>query len=97
MGGSYFRNGIALNIIEAAADPAEESWLNINRIDEVVHYLLHEFPACGILTFAAIRGNAAAGGVALAAACDFAIAGAEVVLSPSYRAIGLYGSEYHTV
>lgn len=97
MGGSYFSNGIALNVIEAADSPAEESWLNINRIDDVVHYILHEFPSRGILTIAAIRGNAAAGGVALATACDIAIAGSEVVLNPAYRAIGLYGSEYHTI
>jgi enoyl-CoA hydratase/carnithine racemase len=97
MGGSYFSNGIALNVIEAAKDPAEESWLNINRIDDVVHYILHEFPARGILTIAAIRGNAAAGGVALAAACDVTIAGSEVVLNPAYRAIGLSGSEYHSL
>ena len=37
VGGSYFRNGIAFNVIEAAEDPAQESWLNINRIDDVVH------------------------------------------------------------
>ena len=97
MGGTYFSNGIALNVIEASEDPAEESWLNINRINDVVHYILHEFPARGILTIAAIRGNAAAGGVALAAACDIVIAGAEVVLNPAYRAIGLSGSEYHTL
>ena len=97
MGGSYFSNGIALNVIEAADDPAQESWLNINRIDDVVHYILHEFPARGILTIAAIRGNAAAGGVALAAACDISVAGSEVVLNPAYRAVGLYGSEYHTL
>lgn len=97
MGGSYFSNGIALNVIEAAADPAYESWLNINRIDDVVHFILHELPARGILSIAAIRGNAAAGGVALATACDFVIAGSDVVLNPAYRAIGLSGSEYHTV
>lgn len=97
MGGSYFSNGIALNVIEAAVDPAQESWLNINRIDDVVQYLLHEFPSRNILTVAAMRGNAAAGGVALATACDFVIAGAEVVLNPAYRAVGLYGSEYHTI
>lgn len=44
-----------------------------------------------------MRGNAAAGGVALAAACDVVIAGADIVLNPAYRAIGLYGSEYHTL
>lgn len=97
MGGSYFGNGIALNVIEASDDPAVESWLNINRIDDVAHYLLHEFPSRGIRTVAAIRGNAAAGGVALASACDIVIAGAHVVLNPAYRAVGLYGSEYHTL
>jgi len=97
MGGSYFSNGIALNVIEAASDPAQESWLNINRIDDVVHHILHEFPSRNITTIAALRGNAAAGGVALATACDFVIAGSDVVLNPAYRGIGLYGSEYHTL
>ncbi|KAM3414335.1 hypothetical protein BST61_g10982 [Cercospora zeina] len=97
MGGSYFSNGIALNVIEASPDPSLESWLNINRIDDVVHYLLHEFPARNIITVAAIRGNAAAGGVALATACDIVIAGQSVVLNPAYRGVGLFGSEYHTL
>lgn len=98
MGGpGYFSNGIHLNVIEAAADPALESWNNINRINDVVYYLLHEFPSRNILTFSGIRGNAAAGGVALATASDCVIAGAEVVLNPAYRALGLYGSEYHSV
>jgi enoyl-CoA hydratase/carnithine racemase/methionyl-tRNA formyltransferase len=97
MGGSYFSNGISLNVIEAASDPAQESWLNINRIDDVVHYILQEFPSRNITTIAALRGNAAAGGVAMATACDFVIAGSEIVLNPAYRAIGLYGSEYHTL
>ena len=97
MGGAYFSNGIALNVIESAADPAVESWLNINRIDDVVQYLLQEFPSRNMLTVAAVRGNAAAGGVALAAACDVVVAGQNVVLNPAYRAVGLYGSEYHTV
>lgn len=98
MGGSgYFSNGIHLNVIEAAADPALESWNNINRINDVVYYLLHEFPRRQILTFAGIRGNAAAGGVALATACDCVIAGADVVLNPAYRALGLFGSEYHSI
>lgn len=97
MGGTYFSNGIALNVIEAAQDPSAESWLNINRIDDAVYYLLHEFPSRGILTVSGIRGNAAAGGVALAAACDVVIAGANVVLNPAYRAVGLFGSEFHTL
>lgn len=98
MGGSgYFSNGIHLNVIEAAADPSLESWNNINRINDVVYYLLHEFPKRNILTLAGIRGNAAAGGVALATACDCVVAGADVVLNPAYRALGLYGSEYHSI
>jgi enoyl-CoA hydratase/carnithine racemase len=97
MGGSYFSNGIALNVIESAICPATESWLNINRINDVVHHILHEFPAHGIVTIAALRGNAAAGGVALAAACDVVISGSSVVLNPAYRAVGLFGSEYHTL
>ncbi|KAI5456126.1 hydrogenase maturation factor hoxX [Mariannaea sp. PMI_226] len=98
MGGtSYFSNGIHLNVIETSVDPAHESWENINRIDDVVFYLLHEFPKRNILTVAAIRGNCAAGGVAVAAACDQVIAGADIVLNPAYRALGLYGSEYHTL
>ncbi|EMD00172.1 hypothetical protein BAUCODRAFT_119729 [Baudoinia panamericana UAMH 10762] len=97
MGGTYFSNGIALNVIEAAGDSSAESWLNINRINDIIYYLLHEFPVRKILTFASIRGNAAAGGVALAAACDFVMAGSEVVLNPAYRAVGLSGSEFHTL
>lgn len=98
MGGAgYFSNGIHLNVIEDAADPAQESWNNINRINDVVYYLLHEFPSRNILTIAGIRGNAAAGGVAMATACDCVVAGSDVVLNPAYRALGLYGSEYHSI
>ncbi|KAH8660431.1 formyl transferase domain-containing protein [Xylariales sp. PMI_506] len=96
-GAAYFSNGIHLNVIETAPDPAFESWENINLINDVVYYLLHEFPKNNILTVAAIRGNCAAGGVALAAACDEVVAGTDVVLNPAYRAVGLYGSEYHTL
>jgi enoyl-CoA hydratase/carnithine racemase len=63
----------------------------------VVLYLLDTFRQHNMLTIAGVRGNAAAGGVAFAAACDIVIAGAEVVLNPAYRGIGLYGSEYHTI
>ncbi|KAF4448062.1 hypothetical protein F53441_8493 [Fusarium austroafricanum] len=98
MGGdSYFSNGIALNVIEGSGDPAAESWSNINRIDDVVQMLLEIFPRKNITTIAAMRGNCAAGGVALAAACDVVIAGSEAVLNPAYRALGLHGSEYHSL
>jgi enoyl-CoA hydratase/carnithine racemase/methionyl-tRNA formyltransferase len=97
MGGAYFSNGIALNVIEASSDPSQTSWENINRIDDVVFHLLHSFKAASIPTIAAMKGNAAAGGVALATSCDIVISGADVVLNPAYRGIGLYGSEYHTL
>lgn len=96
-GRRYFSNGIHLNVIEAADDPALESWVNINAINDVVLLLLDDFAAKGITTISAIRGNAAAGGVALAAAADLVIAGENVVLNPAYRTLGLYGSEYHTI
>ncbi|KAM4060953.1 enoyl-CoA hydratase/isomerase domain-containing protein [Hirsutella rhossiliensis] len=98
MGGrSYFSNGIHLNVIEAAADPAQESWHNINAINDIVECILCQFPGRGIATLAAIRGNCAAGGVALATACDTVLAGENVVLNPAYRALGLHGSEFHSL
>lgn len=97
LGGAYFSNGIHLNVIESSLDPAQESWANINAIDDVILLILHDFAARGIITVAALRGNAAAGGVALAAAADLVLAGEHVVVNPAYRALGLYGSEYHTI
>lgn len=98
MGGeSYFSNGIALNVIEASCDPSAESWRNINRIDDVVNIILEVFPQKNVMTISAMRGNCAAGGVALATACDVAMASTHSVLNPAYRALGLYGSEYHSL
>ncbi|KAG9856671.1 SGT1-domain-containing protein, partial [Aureobasidium melanogenum] len=97
LGGAYFSNGIHLNVIESSPDPAHESWANINAIDDVVLLVLQDFAVRGITTVAALRGNAAAGGVALAAAADLVLAGEHVVVNPAYRALGLFGSEYHTV
>jgi len=53
----FFANGIHLNVIQAAADPAAESWRNINAIDDLVHAILTN---TGQLTVAALAGNAAA-------------------------------------
>lgn len=98
MGGhSYFSNGIHLNVNEAAVDPALESWYNINAINDVVESILLDFPSRGIVTVAGVRGNCAAGGVALAAACDVVLASQNVVLNPAYRALGLHGSEFHSL
>lgn len=94
LGGSgYFSNGIALNVIEGSADPSAEGWANINAIDDCVEALL---APKGVLTFAAMRGNAAAGGLAVATAADFVISTESAVLNPHYRGLGLYGSEWHT-
>lgn len=89
----FFSNGIHLNVIEAAADPAEESWANINAIDDLVHAVL---TTTDRLLVAALGGNAAAGGVMLALAADEVWCRSAVVLNPHYRLMGLYGSEYWT-
>jgi putative two-component system hydrogenase maturation factor HypX/HoxX len=95
MGGpDFWSNGIHLNVIEAAPTPADESWANINAIDDVALEIL----ACdGHLTVAALQGNAGAGGVFLALAADRVLARRGVVLNPHYKGMGnLYGSEYWT-
>jgi putative two-component system protein, hydrogenase maturation factor HypX/HoxX len=89
----FFANGIHLNVIQAADDPAEESWRNINAIDDLVHAIL---TTTGKLTVAALAGNAAAGGVMLALAADQVWCRAGAVLNPHYRLMGLHGSEYWT-
>jgi putative two-component system hydrogenase maturation factor HypX/HoxX len=88
-----FCNGIHLNVIEAAEDPAAESWRNINAIDDLVEAIL---TTTGKLTVAAIAGNAAAGGLMLALAADQVWCRAGAVLNPHYRLMGLHGSEYWT-
>jgi putative two-component system protein, hydrogenase maturation factor HypX/HoxX len=40
-GVDIFSNGIHLNVIEAAAEPASESWRNINAIDDLVLEILN--------------------------------------------------------
>ncbi|GAA2251842.1 hydrogenase maturation protein [Kitasatospora cystarginea] len=92
-GRDFFSNGIHLNVIEAAADPAEESWRNINAIDDLVAAVL---TTTDRLVVAALGGNAAAGGVMLALAADDVWCRAGVLLNPHYRLMGLYGSEYWT-
>jgi len=95
MGGpDFWSNGIHLNVIEASATPADESWANINAIDDVAR----EIMTCDRhLTMAALRGNAGAGGVFLALSADRVLAREGVVLNPHYKGMGnLYGSEYWT-
>ena len=95
MGGrDFWSNGIDLNRIEAADDPAEESWNNIQAMNDLVHAIL---TADNQITIAAMYGSAGAGGVMLALAADRVLARDEIVLNPHYKRMGgLYGSEYWT-
>ncbi len=95
MGGrDFFSNGIHLNVIEAAEDPAAESWRNLLAIDDVVREIVE---TDSHLVISALAGDAAAGGVPFALAADYAVAREDVVLNPYYGHMGgLYGSEYWT-
>jgi putative two-component system protein, hydrogenase maturation factor HypX/HoxX len=92
-GEDFWSNGIHLNCIESAQNPARESWRNINAIDDVIHEILTTHNK---LTVAALRSNAGAGGAIMPLACDKICARNGVVLNPHYLTMGLYGSEYWT-
>jgi putative two-component system protein, hydrogenase maturation factor HypX/HoxX len=93
-GSDFWSNGIHLNTIEAAESPADESWANINSIDDLAEAILR----CETqLTVAAVGGNAGAGGCFLARAADFVWVRDGVMLNPHYKNMGnLYGSEFWT-
>ncbi|OLB45350.1 MAG: hypothetical protein AUH05_03435 [Ktedonobacter sp. 13_2_20CM_53_11] len=95
MGGpDFWSNGIHLNVIEAANDPAQESWRNIQAMNDLVRELI---TTESHLVISALQGNAAAGGVILALAADCIYARKGIVLNPHYKGMGkLYGSEYWT-
>lgn len=92
-GEDFWSNGIHLNCIQASADPARESWRNINAIDDVVCEIIN---ITNKVTVAALRNNAGAGGAIMPLACDKIFARDGVVLNPHYLTMGLYGSEYWT-
>lgn len=94
MGGlDFWSNGIHLNTIEAADNPADESWRNINAINDIIkEIILTDYH----LVISAIRGNAAAGGVFIALAADKVVAQNVIILNPHYKKMGIYGSEYWT-
>ena len=93
-GPDFWSNGIDLNRIEAADDPADESWRNINAMNDLVRGIIVNDRQ---LTVAALGGNAGAGGAFLALAADRVLARNGIILNPHYRAMGnLYGSEYWT-
>ncbi|RYY75093.1 MAG: sensor protein hoxX [Gammaproteobacteria bacterium] len=92
-GEDFWSNGIHLNCIQAAVDPARESWRNINAIDDVVHEIIS---MTNKLTVAGLRNNAGAGGAIMPLACDKVLARDGIVLNPHYLTMGLFGSEYWT-
>ncbi|MCH0572203.1 hydrogenase maturation protein [Streptomyces sp. MUM 136J] len=92
-GRDFFSNGIHLNVIEAASDPAGEAWTNLTAMNDLVEAVLRTTDR---LVVAALGGNAAAGGVMLALAADEVWCRTGAVLNPHYRRMGLYGSEFWT-
>lgn len=93
-GEDFWSNGIDLNAIEAAADPAQESWNNILAMNALVREIVLTDDK---RTVSLMRGNAGAGGVILALAADRVYARQGIVLNPHYKGMGgLYGSEYWT-
>lgn len=93
-GPDFFSNGIHLNVIEAAASAADESWRNINAMDDLCEAILTTTDRPVV---AALQGNAGAGGAFLALTADQVWARAGVLLNPHYKNMGnLYGSEYWT-
>ena len=97
-GADFWSNGIHLNVIEAASlgdgSPADESWENINAMDDLALELIE---TASQITVAALAGNAGAGGCFLARAADLLWTRDGVMLNPHYKNMGnLYGSEYWT-
>ncbi|MDO6965956.1 enoyl-CoA hydratase-related protein [Rhizobium alvei] len=87
-------NGIHLGIIESADSAADESWANINAMNDLVQAIIETDDR---LVIAAVTGNAGAGGVFLSLAADEVWMREGVILNPHYKDMGnLYGSEYWT-
>lgn len=95
MGGQdFFSNGLDLNLVEAAGSPADESWRNIQAMDDLCQAIIETDRQ---LVIAALQGNAGAGGVFLALAADTVWMRTGVILNPHYKNMGnLYGSEFWT-
>lgn len=91
-GEDYFSNGINLCTIEDSIDPINESWENINAINNIVELILTS-PKYFI---SAIRGNCGAGGVTMAVSSDNVISKKDIIFNMHYKGMGLYGSEYWT-
>ncbi|MBT2480766.1 hypothetical protein J7E94_21615 [Streptomyces sp. ISL-94] len=92
-GRDLFSHGMHLGIIEAAADPAEESWANANALYDLVEAVL---TTTDRLVVSALGGNAAAGGAMLAFAADEVWCRSGAVLNPHHRLMGLDVCAYGT-
>jgi putative two-component system hydrogenase maturation factor HypX/HoxX len=93
-GTEFWSNGMDLNLIESARSPADESWANINALDDLAEAVVR---TRSHLTVAALGGNAGAGGVFLARTADLVWLRDGVVLNPHYKDMGnLFGSELWT-
>jgi putative two-component system protein, hydrogenase maturation factor HypX/HoxX len=90
-GTEAFSNGIHLNAVEAAADPAAAGWENIKAINEVCREII----TCRQVVIAAYAGSAGAGGAMLGLGADVVAARDGIVLNPHYE-MGLHGSELHS-
>lgn len=94
MGGrEFWSNGIHLNTIEAAKNPARESWDNINAIND---FVLAVLTTDNKITVSAVGGGCGAGGAMAILAADKVWARQGLIFNPHYRLMGLYGSEYWT-
>jgi putative two-component system hydrogenase maturation factor HypX/HoxX len=87
----FWSNGIHLGVIEAADNPDDEAWHNINAIDDLIYEIITTDTH---FVISAMLGNAAAGGFIMALAADKVYARDGIILNPHYKTMGLYGSEY---
>jgi putative two-component system protein, hydrogenase maturation factor HypX/HoxX len=92
-GGDLFGTGIALNVAQAAADPAVESWRAVRAGNEVCRLLV---TCTSQLVVAAVAGDAGAGGAMLALGADQVLVRDGVALNPHYATMGLHGSDLWT-
>ena len=79
--------------IKAAENPTEESWSNINAIDDVILEFSKITDKCIVTSLAR---NAGAGGVMMGLAADLVLSNKEIILNPAYSGMSLFGSEYWT-
>ena len=96
MGGTdFWSNGIHLNMIEAADDPAYESWRNIQAMDDLVRDIHHHRLPPGDLCSARQCSGRRVSCWHWRETSFYGRAG--IVLNPHYKGMGnLYGSEYWT-